>query len=139
MAAIVPIVDWTLIAEIVAAIVAVWIAMLAIFWLLRRKGMPAREIAKIIPDVLRLIRSLVRDGTAPADVRVILVGLVAWIVSPIDLIPEFIPVLGPLDDVVVAIVAMRYVRRRMGIEDLRARWSGSPDGFDLLVRLIGST
>ncbi len=53
-----------------------------------------------------------------------LVGLVAWIVSPIDLIPEFIPVLGPLDDVVVGIVAMRYVRRRVGIEDLRGALDG---------------
>ena len=56
-------------------------------------------------------------------------GLVAWIVSPIDLIPEFIPVLGPLDDVVVAVAALRYVRRRMGIEVLQARWRGSPEGF----------
>jgi uncharacterized membrane protein YkvA (DUF1232 family) len=68
----------------------------------------------------------------------VLVGLVAWIISPIDLIPEFIPVLGPIDDIVVAVVAMRFVRRRMGVEDLRRRWSGSPDGFDLLLRVIGA-
>ncbi len=70
--------------------------------------------------------------------RIVLIGLVAWIVSPIDLIPEFIPVLGPLDDVIVAAVAMRYVRRRVGIEDLRTRWTGTPDGFALLVRVVGS-
>ena len=79
------------------------------------------------------------DGSAPLDVRLVLVGLMAWIVSPIDLIPEFIPVLGPLDDVVVAVVAMRYVRRRVGIEDLRTRWAGTPEGFALLVRIIGSS
>jgi uncharacterized membrane protein YkvA (DUF1232 family) len=72
------------------------------------------------------------------DVRLVLVGLLAWILSPIDLIPEFIPVLGPLDDVVVAVVAMRYVRRRVGVEDLRRRWSGTDDGFALLLRVIGS-
>jgi hypothetical protein len=44
-----------------------------------------------------------------------------------------------MDDVVVAIVAMRYVRRRVGIEDLRRRWAGTPEGFALLVRIIGST
>jgi len=53
-------------------------------------------------------------------------------------IPEFVPVLGPIDDIVVAVVAMRFVRRRMGVEDLRRRWSGSPGGFDLLLRVIGA-
>ena len=123
---------------IVVGIVAVWAVLLVVFWALRPKGVPAREIVRIVPDVLRLLRSIIGDRTAPIDTRVVLVGLVAWIISPIDLIPEFTPVLGPLDDVVVAVVAMRYVRRRLGIEDLRARWTGSADGFDLLVRLIGS-
>ena len=63
--------------------------------------------------------------------------LIAWIVSPVDLIPEFIPGLGPLDDVIVAVVAMRYVRRRIGFEGIRARWSGSDDGLRLLARVIG--
>ncbi len=46
-----------------------------------------------------------------------------------DLSPEFIPVLGPLDDVVVAVLGLRYVRRRLGNDDLRARWRGSPGGL----------
>ena len=116
-----------------------WVALLALFFVFRPKGVPIREILALIPDVLRLLRSLVGDRTVPLDVRIVLVGLVAWILSPIDLIPEFIPVLGPLDDVVVAVVAMRYVRRRIGVADLERRWSGSPDGFLLLTRVIGST
>ena len=58
--------------------------------------------SRVVPDLLRLLRDLVGDRTTPLDVRVVIVVLVAWIVSPIDLIPEFIPVLGPFDDVVVA-------------------------------------
>jgi uncharacterized membrane protein YkvA (DUF1232 family) len=131
--------DWTPIIGIVAALVAFWIAMLVIFWLLRPKGVPIGEIIRVIPDVLRLLRSLITDRKVPLDVRVVLVGLVAWIISPIDLIPEFIPVLGPLDDVVVAVVAMRYVRRRVGVADLNDRWTGTPEGFALLTRLIGTT
>jgi uncharacterized membrane protein YkvA (DUF1232 family) len=123
---------------IVLGVIALWIALLVIFWALRPKGVPVREIVRIIPEMLRLLRSVISDRSAPPDVRFVLVGLVAWILSPIDLIPEFVPVLGPLDDVVVAVVAMRYVRRRLGIENLRQRWTGSPDGFALLVRLIGS-
>ena len=122
---------------IVIALVALWAALLVLFWALRPRGVPAREIVRVVPDVLRLLRSLIGDRGVPLDVRVVLVGLVAWILSPVDLIPEFIPVLGPLDDVVVAVVAMRYVRRRIGVEELRERWRGSDDGFALLVRVIG--
>ena len=123
---------------IIVALVAVWLALLVVFYVLRPKDVPVREILRVVPDIVRLIRSLIADRTAPLDVRVILVGLLVWIVSPIDLIPEFIPVLGPLDDVVVAIVAMRYVRRRVGSDDLRRRWLGSDEGFALLQRVIGT-
>jgi uncharacterized membrane protein YkvA (DUF1232 family) len=92
----------------------------------------------LVPDVLRLLRSVIADRSAPLDVRLVLIGLLAWILSPIDLIPEFIPVLGPLDDVVVSVVAMRYVRRRVGVEDLRGRWTGTDAGFGVLLQVIGS-
>jgi uncharacterized membrane protein YkvA (DUF1232 family) len=131
-------VDLTPVLAVIIGVVAVWIALLVVFWLLRPRGTSVRDILGVIPDVLRLLRSLIRDRSAPLDVRVVLVGLLAWIISPIDLIPEFIPGLGPLDDVIVAIVALRYVRRRLGIEELRGRWQGSDDGFVVLVRVIGS-
>ena len=123
---------------VVVGLLLLWAALLALFFLLRPRDVPIREVLAVVPDVLRLLRSLIRDGSVPLDVRIVLVGLIAWIVSPIDLIPEFIPVLGPLDDVVVAVVAMRYVRRRIGIDQLESRWAGSPDGFALLARVIGT-
>ena len=130
--------DGRVLVGILVGLVALWAALLVLFWALRPKGVPAREILAVVPDVLRLIRSIIGDRAAPLDVRVALVGLLAWIVSPIDLIPEFIPVLGPLDDVVVAVVAMCYVRRRLGVENLRERWVGTEDGFALLLRVIGT-
>jgi uncharacterized membrane protein YkvA (DUF1232 family) len=130
--------DPGIVVGIAISIVALWVALLVIFWFLRPKDIPIREIATVIPDAVRLIRSLITDSSAPLDVRLVLVALLAWIVSPIDLIPEFIPLLGPLDDVIVAVVAMRYVRRRVGIDDLRKRWVGSPEGFALLLRIVGS-
>ncbi|MEA2623014.1 MAG: hypothetical protein QOH61_1924, partial [Chloroflexota bacterium] len=89
---------------LVVGLVALWAVLLALFWALRPKGVPVRELVRLIPDVLRLLRSVLTDRSAPLDVRAVLAGLLVWIVSPIDLIPEFIPVLGPLDDVVVAVV-----------------------------------
>jgi len=123
---------------LVAGLVALWAALLVLFWLVRPKDVSARELIRVIPDVVRLIRSVITDRGAPFDVRLVLIGLLVWIISPIDLIPEFIPGLGPLDDVIVAIVAMRYTRRRMGLTALRSRWNGSDDGFALLVRVIGT-
>jgi uncharacterized membrane protein YkvA (DUF1232 family) len=122
---------------LLASLVALWVILLALFWVLRPKDIPIRDVLRTIPDILRLLRALITDGDVPPDVRLVLVGLVAWIVSPIDLIPEFVPGLGPLDDVIVAIVAMRYVRRRIGIDGIRARWTGSDDGLRLLVRVLG--
>ena len=130
-------VDAGMLVGIVVALVALWALLLGLLWLLRPKGVSVRELLGVIPDVVRLIRSVIGDGSAPLDVRLVLVGLLAWIISPVDLIPEFIPVLGPLDDVVVAIVAMRYVRRRLGIDDLRRRWAGTNTGFALLIRVLG--
>jgi uncharacterized membrane protein YkvA (DUF1232 family) len=118
-------------------VVGVWALLLILFWVLRPRDVPVREILGVVPDVLRLLRSIIGDRSAPTDVRLVLVGLLAWILSPIDLIPEFIPVLGPLDDVVVAVAALRYVRRRLGVEDLRRRWVGTPDGFAVLLRVVG--
>ena len=123
---------------IVVGLLLVWALLLVVFWLLRPRDVSVRELLGVIPDVLRLLRSLIGDGSVPPDVRIVLIGLIAWIVSPIDLIPEFIPGLGPLDDVIVAIVAMRYVRRRVGLDALRDRWVGSEDGFALLSRVIGT-
>jgi uncharacterized membrane protein YkvA (DUF1232 family) len=119
-------------------LVALWLVLLAVFWVLRPRDVPVREVIRVIPDILRLLRALVSDRTVPLDARIVVVGLIAWILSPIDLIPEFIPGLGPLDDVVVAIVALRYVRRRIGIDGISARWPGSDDGLRLLVRVIGT-
>ena len=130
--------DTSWIVGVVITLITIWVLLLVVFWVLRPRGATVRDIMAVIPDLLRLLRSLIRDGSVPFDVRVALVGLLAWIVSPIDLIPEFIPGLGPLDDVIVAIVALRYVRRRVGIDELRRRWAGRDEGFGLLVRVIGS-
>ena len=122
---------------VVAAMAVLWLACLVLFWVARPRGVPARTVVAMIPDVLRLLRGLVTDPAVPLDVRLALIGLVAWIASPIDLIPEFVPVLGPIDDVVVAVVALRYVRWRLGTEALRARWRGTPEGFGVLARVLG--
>lgn len=129
--------DWTVLAGVVLAIGCLWIALVALLWAVRPRDVRARELVRVVPDLVRLLRAMIADRTLPIDVRVVLLALVAWIVSPIDLVPEFVPVIGPLDDVVVAMLAIRYVRRRVGLDGIRRRWPGSDEGFALVARLMG--
>jgi uncharacterized membrane protein YkvA (DUF1232 family) len=94
-----------------------------------------RDLAGFLPACLTLVRRLRRDPNVPrrAKLAVLFAGL--WVASPIDLIPEFVPVIGPLDDVVVVALALRYAARRVPRQTLMAAWTGEPR---LLERLIGS-
>ncbi|HEY2887244.1 MAG TPA: YkvA family protein [Candidatus Limnocylindrales bacterium] len=124
--------------EVLLGLLALWLLALVAFWLLRPRGVAAGDAVRVLPDTLRLIRTLITDRAVPLDVRITLVVMLVWLISPIDLIPEFIPVLGPIDDLVVAVAAMRYVRRRLGSAELRRRWPGSEAGFDTLTRIVGT-
>ena len=129
--------DISLIIGIALGLVAVWAFFVALVWVLRPHDVRLGELVRLVPDILRLVRDLLGDRSVPVSVRLSLVFLLAWLVSPIDLIPEFIPVLGPLDDVLVAVIVLRYVRRRLGEEELLRRWPGTTEGFDLLGSILG--
>ena len=94
-----------------------------------------RDLAAFIPDCVTTVRRLRRDPRVPRSARVAIVVAGLWVLSPIDLIPEFIPVIGPLDDVVVVALALRYAARRVPPEVLRQAWPGEPR---LLERLLGA-
>ena len=127
-----------LVVAIVVGLVAAWALFILILWVVRPRHVGLGELVRLLPDVLRLVRDLLADGTTPLPVRLALAGLLVWLISPIDLIPEFIPVLGPIDDVVVAVLVLRYVGRRLGHEELRRRWRGTAEGFSLLAGIVGS-
>ena len=128
--------DWSLVAGAVVGLVVAWGAMVAVLWLARPRDVGLADLVRIVPDVLRLTSGLLRDRACPLGARIAVGALLLWLVNPIDLIPEFIPVLGPLDDVVVAVLVLRYVRRRLGTDEFRRRWPGTQDGHDLLVRIL---
>lgn len=125
-------------AWLLIGVVLLWLLVVALLWALRPRGVGLGEVVRLVPDVIRLCRDLLVDRSTPRSVRLALLGLIAWLVSPIDLIPEFIPVLGPLDDAVVAVLVLRFAHRRLGDERLRAVWRGSPMGYELLARFIGA-
>ena len=127
----------TILGGIILGLVVLWLALLLVLWLIRPRDVSATEVVRVIPDVLRLAKDLLVDPTTPRGVRVALGILFVWLISPVDLVPEFIPILGPVDDVIVAVVVLRYVRRRLGHEALLKRWPGTADGFRVLTSLAG--
>ena len=122
---------------VVVGLVLVWAAFILLLWLVRPRDVGLRDLVAVVPDLLRLVRDILADRAVPAGPRLALLALLVWFLSPIDLIPEFVPVVGPLDDVVVAVLVLRYVRRRLGEAELRRRWRGREETFELLLRVLG--
>ena len=94
---------------------------------------------RLLPDVLRLLPRLAADRTLPRGVRVRLALLLAYLASPIDLVPDFIPVVGYADDAIVVVAVLRSVARRAGVQAVERHWPGTRDGFAALCRLTGLT
>lgn len=98
----------------------------------------ARGLATLLPNLVSLFRALVRDSRVPRSSKVLLGFAIAWFVWPIDLVPEFIPVLGPLDDVVVAALVLRHVLRKAGPDAIAEHWSGDQATLGILLRVAGA-
>jgi uncharacterized membrane protein YkvA (DUF1232 family) len=132
-----PVSWWYGLLGVVAALLVGWLALLIALVLVRPKGPLLREALRILPDLLRLLRRLAADRTLPRGVRVRLALLLAYLAIPIDLVPDFIPVLGYADDAIIAAAVLRSVVRRAGLSAVRAHWPGTDDGFAALCRLTG--
>ncbi|MCV7068103.1 YkvA family protein [Mycolicibacterium houstonense] len=119
------------------ALLVSWLILVIALLVMRPRGNLLTEALRLLPDLVRLIRRLASDKTLPRGVRVRLALLLAYLALPIDLIPDFIPVLGYADDAIVVTVVLRSVVRHAGLAAVRAHWPGTDDGFDALVRLTG--
>ena len=126
-----------LIVGLLVTLAQVWLAFVGLIWLYRPTRSLAAPAIRVIPDVGRLTRSLLADQATPRSAKVALAALLIYLVSPIDLIPDFIPLLGQTDDVVVVVLVLRWTGRRIGLDGLRTHWSGSDEGFDVLRRVLG--
>jgi uncharacterized membrane protein YkvA (DUF1232 family) len=93
----------------------------------------SRDLAAFLPTCASAIWRLRRDPRVPRRAKVALVFAGLCVLSPIDLIPEFLPVIGPLDDIVVVALALRYAARQVPREALRAAWAGEPWMLDRLL------
>ncbi|MEW2506902.1 YkvA family protein [Amycolatopsis sp. CA-161197] len=128
---------WDLVIGLAGGLLLLWLALVVVLAVVRPRGDLLREALRLLPDVLRLIHRLAGDRNLPRGVRVRLGLLLVYLALPIDLIPDFIPVLGYADDAIVVTLVLRSVVRRAGIDAVRAHWPGTEDGFAGLTRLTG--
>jgi uncharacterized membrane protein YkvA (DUF1232 family) len=130
---------WLLVAGSVAAGIAmIWSALVVVLWFQHRSAGRAvdwREMMRLVPDVLRLVRRLTLDPDVPRTTRWWLLALLGYLLLPIDLIPDFIPVLGFADDAIVVVIGLRFAIHSAGEPAIRRNWPGTPDGLDSLLAL----
>jgi uncharacterized membrane protein YkvA (DUF1232 family) len=122
----------------IAVLALAWVVLVVIVWLHRPSRALAGPALRLIPDLIRLTRSLLADRATPRRVKLALGGLLVYLLSPIDLIPDFIPVLGSVDDLAITALVLRWAGRRVGPTELRRHWGGTEAGFDLLQRFLGT-
>lgn len=125
---------WLLIAGLALAVL--WLLAVLVFVWLGRKTL-ARELLTLLPNLVRLFRGLLGDERVPRSSKVLLLLGAVWLASPIDLIPEFLPGIGPIDDAVVAGLVLRHVVKRAGPDVVRDHWRGDPQTIAVLLRAAG--
>lgn len=132
---------WQTLLGILAGLLLVYVALLVLLWRYARRHpntVTVRDALRLLPDLLRLIRRLAADKTVPTGVRVRLALLLAYLAFPIDLIPDFIPVIGYADDAIIVALVLRSVTRRAGPDALARHWPGTPEGLAIISHLAGT-
>ncbi len=121
---------------VAGVLVGLWVLACVVMMLLAHRLPPGlmRQVAEFLPSCVTAARTLRRDPAVPRRAKVALLVAVVWVVSPIDLLPEFLPVIGPLDDVVAVILLLRYAARNIPRQTLLDAWPTDPR---LLERLLG--
>jgi uncharacterized membrane protein YkvA (DUF1232 family) len=132
---------WHAAVAILAGLLLIYATLVLLLWRYARRHpdtVTMRDALRLLPDLLRLIRRLAADPTVPTGVRVRLGLLIVYLASPIDLIPDFIPVLGYADDAIIIALVLRSVTKNAGPDALRRHWPGTPDGLHLVQQLAGT-
>ena len=131
---------WQIVAGAIGGLVVLWLVLIAVLWRLSaRDGEKIRlvDALRLGPDVLRLTRRLVSDSTVPRGVRLWLLVLLVYLLSPIDLVPDFIPVIGYADDAIIVALVLRFATRHAGAAAIERHWPGSAQGLRALRSVVG--
>jgi len=120
---------------VAAGLLLAWLALLVTLLVVARDRVRLGDAIRLLPDLLRLVTRLARDSTLPSGVRLRLWLLLGYLALPLDLVPDFIPVIGYADDAVVTLLVLRSVAHRSGPDAIRRHWPGTVAGLDAVLRL----
>ena len=126
---------WAVPLGIVGGLVLIWAVLVAVLWLTKPGEYDVKETLRLLPDLIRLVKRLATDPDTPRGVRIRLAVLLVYLALPIDLIPDFIPVLGYADDAIIVALVLRSATRSAGPDALAKHWPGTPQGLIALKRL----
>jgi uncharacterized membrane protein YkvA (DUF1232 family) len=128
---------WSIALGVLGGLIVVWLVLVAALWFAKPDDVGLRDVARLLPDLLRLLKRLATDPAAPRGVRIRVAALLVYLALPFDLIPDFIPVIGYADDAVIVAIVLRSVARVAGSATLAEHWPGTPEGLGALLRLCG--
>jgi uncharacterized membrane protein YkvA (DUF1232 family) len=131
---------WQTLIAVTGGLLLLWAALVVgLYFLGRREArrVQLREALRLLPDLLRLLRRLASDPDLPRGARVRLAALLAYLALPIDLVPDFVPLVGYADDVVIIALVLRSVINRAGVHAIERHWPGNDDGLRSVLRLAG--
>ncbi len=129
---------WHLAIATGSGLLGVWLAMIAALYVVGRRHhdrMSFTDVVRLLPDVIRLLHRLAADPTLPRGLRIRLGLVIGYLLMPIDLVPDFIPIVGYADDLIIVAVVLRSVIRSAGAGALDRHWPGTPDGLTALKRI----
>jgi uncharacterized membrane protein YkvA (DUF1232 family) len=117
-------------------LVLVWLGFILFVWVVKPDKSSLSDATRILPDTLRLIRRLSTDRTIPRSTRWWVWALLLYLAFPIDLVPDFLPIVGYADDAIITAFVLRHVIARSGRSKLVEHWPGSPERLSTLARLL---
>ena len=126
---------WSIPLSVIAGLVLIWLALVVVLWIGKPDDLGIRDTARLLPDLVRLLKRLAADPALPRGIRIRLGLLLGYLALPIDLVPDFIPILGYADDAIVVAIVLRSVSRTAGPEALAEHWPGTPEGLVAMRRL----
>ncbi|MFM6848992.1 MAG: YkvA family protein [Terrabacter sp.] len=131
---------WQVAVAVAGGLAVVWLLLVAALLLAARRApdpVTLKDVLRLVPDVVRLVRRLAVDATLPRGVRWRLWALLGYLLMPIDLVPDFLPVVGYADDAVAIALVLRSVTRAAGPTALDRHWPGTAEGLAAVRRLVG--
>jgi uncharacterized membrane protein YkvA (DUF1232 family) len=128
--------EWLLIT--LGVFIVVWTGFVALLFASGRRD-DARAVARFIPDCIVLVHRLLHDPRVPRRRKLLLVALIAYLALPFDLIPDFIPVAGQLDDAIIVALVLRHFVRSGGEPLIGELWPGPEHSLALILGLVRAT